>query len=142
MAGFILGSYALGGAVAGFYYGSRTWRSHTEHRFVVTLAWTVGTAVIFYFQLNLVILSMVIFFAGFAISPTLIGGYSLIERQAPARHRTESIAWLSTSAALGNAVGSTVVGRIIDVYGAIGGYSLPRAMASSPSWSVSSVYVG
>ena len=45
LAGFILGTYALGSAVGGLWYGSRTWHAPVDRRFAVTLCIVVaGTA--------------------------------------------------------------------------------------------------
>ncbi len=42
LAGFILGTYALGSAIGGLWYGSRTWRASVERRFALTLILTVA----------------------------------------------------------------------------------------------------
>ncbi len=42
LAGLILGTYALGSAIGGLWYGSRTWRAPLERRFVITMAITVA----------------------------------------------------------------------------------------------------
>jgi predicted MFS family arabinose efflux permease len=60
--------------------------------------------------------------AGLTISPTLIAGYSLIERQAFAARRTEAMTWLSSAISVGVAMGSAVCGRIIDDAGPRWGY--------------------
>ena len=64
--------------------------------------------------------------AGLTISPTLIAGYGLIERQAPGSRRTEAMTWLSSAISIGVACGSAACGRIIDDAGPRWGYGSRR----------------
>jgi MFS family permease len=122
LAGFILGAYALGSAVGGLCYGSRTWHVPVHRRFALTLCTVaVGTAT-FWALPGLAVLAAVIFCSGLAISPTFIAGFSLIEQQAPAQRRTEGMAWLTSAISVGVAVGSAVAGHVIDADGARWGY--------------------
>jgi MFS family permease len=123
LAGVILGIYALGSAIGGLWYGSRTWRARLERRFVVTLCCTVAGVSTFWAQPRLMSLALVIFFCGLTISPTLIAGYGLIERQAAAGRRTEGMTWLSSAISVGVAGGSAAAGHIIDAAGPHWGYA-------------------
>jgi MFS family permease len=122
LAGFILGTYALGSAVGGLWYGSRTWRAPLERRFAVTLGCTVAGVATFWAMPGLASLTAVIFFCGLTISPTLIAGVGLVERQAPVERRTEGMAWLTSTISIGVAAGSAIAGHINDVGGARWGY--------------------
>lgn len=122
LAGFILGTYALGSATGGLWYGSRIWRASLERRFAVTLCCTVTGVATFWLMPGLLCLAVVIFFSGLTISPTLIAGYGLVERQAPVARRTEGMAWLSSSISVGVATGSALAGQLIDAGGARWGY--------------------
>ena len=82
LAGFILGTYALGSATGGLWYGSRQWRAPVETRFAVTLVLTVLGVATFWAQPNLVTLTCGIYLCGLTIAPTLIAGFSLLEAQA------------------------------------------------------------
>ncbi len=123
LAGVILGIYALGSACGGLWYGSRTWRVRLERRFIVTLCCTVAGVATFWAQPGLTSLAVVIFFCGMTISPTLIAGYGLIERQAPVERRTEGLTWLGSAISVGVAGGSAAAGHIIDVAGPHWGYA-------------------
>jgi MFS family permease len=123
LAGIILGSYALGSAIGGLLYGSRTWRTPVERRFLISLCCTAAGISTFWAQTGLLSLVLVIFISGLTISPTFIAGYSLVEGQAPAHRRTEGMAWLSSSISVGVASGSAVVGHVIDASGARWGYA-------------------
>ena len=127
LAGVILGIYALGSAIGGLWYGSRSWRSPMEWRFILTLAVTVGGVATFWAQPGLLSLAACVLIAGLTISPTIIAGYGLIERQAPGAHRTEALTWLSSSISVGVACGSAACGRIIDTAGPRWGYAFAAA---------------
>ncbi len=122
LAGFILGTYALGSGIGGLWYGSRAWRAPLERRFVLTLVLTVAGVLTFWTQPSLISLDAGMLVAGLTISPTLIAGYGLIERQAPSARRTEAMTWLSSTIAVGVATGSSICGRIVDTAGPRWGY--------------------
>ncbi len=124
VAGLVLGTYALGSAIGGLWYGTRHWRAPLERRFVITLGCTVAGVATFWLQRGFAPLFAVIIFAGMSIAPTLIAGYGLIERQAPPERRTEGMTWLSSAISVGVATGSPLAGHLIDAYGARWGYLL------------------
>ncbi len=127
LAGFILGTYALGSATGGLWYGSRQWRTPVETRFAVTLTLTVLGVATFWAQPNLVTLTCGIYLCGLTIAPTLIAGFSLLEAQAKPGRRTEAMSWLSSGIGVGVAVGASVVGFILDAYGPRVGYGFAAA---------------
>jgi MFS family permease len=122
LAGFILGCYAGGSAVGGVWYGSRTWRAPVHRRFAITLCLVVAGTATFWAMPGLAVLAAVIFFCGFAISPTLIAGFSLVDGQAAAGRRTEGLTWLTSAISVGVAGGSAVAGQLVDHGGARWGY--------------------
>jgi len=118
VAGLILGTYALGSAVGGLWYGSRHWRAPMERRFTITAALTVLGVSAFWAMPGLLALGAVGFVAGLAISPTLMTAYAILESQAQPRRRTEAMAWLGSTISVGVALGSALAGHIVDAYGA------------------------
>jgi MFS family permease len=127
LAGFILGTYALGSATGGLWYGSRQWRSSLQTRFAVTLTLTVLGVATFWAQANLVTLTCCIYLCGLTIAPTLIAGFSLLETQAKPGRLTEAMSWLSSGIGVGLAVGASLVGFILDAHGARVGYAFAAA---------------
>jgi len=127
LAGFILGTYALGSATGGLWYGSRQWRSSLPTRFAVTLTLTVLGVATFWAQPNLVTLTCCIYLCGLTIAPTLIAGFSLLEAQAKPGRLTEAMSWLSSGIGVGLAAGASVVGFILDAHGARVGYAFAAA---------------
>jgi MFS family permease len=131
VAGLVLGTYALGSAIGGLWYGTRHWRAPLERRFVITLGCTVAGVATFWLQPGFASLFAVIIVAGMSISPTLIAGYGLIEQQAPPERRTEGMTWLSSAISVGVATGSPVAGHLIDAYGARWGYLFAAACGAA-----------
>lgn len=123
LAGLVLGTYALGSAAGGLWYGSRPWRAPLERRFALTLGLSAAGVALLPFQPGVGTLFAVIFAAGVTISPTLIAGFALVERQAAEHRRTEGMTWLSSSISVGVATGSPIAGRLIDSFGARWGYA-------------------
>jgi len=124
LAGFILGTYALGSASGGLFYGARRWRSPLSRRFAITMAVTVAGVATFWAQPDLITLTCVIYLCGLTIAPTLIAGYSIVEAQALPGRLTEATTLLSTGISVGVAAGSTVVGFVLDSHGPRTGYVL------------------
>jgi MFS family permease len=118
VAGLILGTYAFGSAVGGLWYGSRHWKAPLGRRFAITAALTVAGVSTFWAVPGLLVLDAVGFIAGLAISPTLMTGYAILERQAPPHRTTEAMAWLSSTISVGVAFGSAFAGHITDAHGA------------------------
>jgi MFS family permease len=116
--GLILGTYALGSAVGGLWYGSRQWHAPIGRRFTITAALAVAGVSTFWAMPGLLALDGVGFLAGLAIAPTLMAGYAILEGQAPAHRTTEAMAWLSSTISVGVALGSAFAGHIIDANGA------------------------
>jgi len=131
LAGFILGTYALGSATGGLWYGSRQWRAPIENRFALTLTLTVLGVATFWAQPNLITLTCGIYLCGLTIAPTLIAGFSLLEAQAKPGRRTEAMSWLSSGIGLGLAAGSSVVGFILDAHGPRAGYAFAAACGAA-----------
>jgi predicted MFS family arabinose efflux permease len=108
--------------VSGLWFGSRHWRISLRSRFMRALcAFTLGLAPIVFIG-NTWIMAGALFLAGFAISPTLITGFSLTERLVPPSLLTEGMAWISTSVGFGVAIGAWAGGRLTEVFGASNAY--------------------
>jgi predicted MFS family arabinose efflux permease len=123
LAGFILGTYALGSATGGLWYGTRAWKAPAARRLAVTLTLTVAGVCTFWVMPDLAALTAVIFLCGLTIAPTLIAGYSLLESTVRPGRITEAMSWLSTGIYVGVAAGSTVAGFVLDALGPRWGYA-------------------
>ena len=63
---------------------------------------------------GLITTAVILFFAGAAVSPTLIAGFTLVERLVPPHRLTEALPWASTALAIGFALGSAASGWLVD----------------------------
>ena len=131
LAGLILGTYAVGSATGGLWYGARRWQAPLHRRFLITLAGMVLGVAPLWALPSVPVLFGVIFLSGLSIAPTLIGGFSLIERKVPRRLLTEGMTLLSTAIGVGLAVGPPVAGRLIDAHGAHWGYVFALACGTA-----------
>ncbi len=122
LAGFILGSYALSSAIGGLWYGSRHWRASLGRRFLTTAILAAAGAASFVAMPGLLALECTCLVAGFAIAPTLIASYAILERQALPHRQTEAMAWLGSTISIGVALGSAIAGHLLDAHGARSGY--------------------
>ena len=122
--GTILGAFAVGSALGGLWYGTRHWRAPLEQRFALSLvAYAAGMSAVLV-EPGLLVLGASMLIAGAGVSPMLITGYAIAERQAPARRRTEAMAWIGSAILTGAAGGSALAGPIINAGGARAAYLL------------------
>ncbi|TRW44151.1 MFS transporter [Georgenia yuyongxinii] len=127
-AGVLLGIFSLGSVIAGLLYGAHTWTGPAWRRFLVgVVALAVGTA-LFLLVDSLAVMGAVMFVTGFAISPTIINGNSMIQHIVDRHRLTEGLTWLSTGVNVGVSVGSSVAGSLIDADGSHGGFAMVALM--------------
>ncbi|TDE23959.1 MFS transporter [Nonomuraea mesophila] len=129
-AGFLVGAFAGGSMVSALWFGSRHWRISLRGRFVRALAMLVVGLLPIMFIGNVWIMAFALFLAGFAISPTIITGFSLTERLVPPSLLTEGMAWISTSIGFGVAIGAWAGGRLTEAYGASNAYGFALGAAA------------
>ncbi|MFG1615532.1 MFS transporter [Nonomuraea wenchangensis] len=121
-AGLLLASFAGGSMVSGLWFGSRHWKISLRGRFVRALmVFALGLLPISFIE-NAWVMAAALFLAGFAISPTLITGFSLVERLAPPSLLTEGMAWISTALGIGVAIGAWAGGHLTEAAGASAAY--------------------
>ncbi|MGW4637315.1 MFS transporter [Sphaerisporangium sp. NPDC004334] len=121
--GLLLGSFAGGSMVSGLWYGSRRWRISLRRRFTRGIAvFAAGLTPILLIG-DIKVMAIALFFAGLAISPTIITGYALIERLVPGHLLTEGMSWVSTAVGFGVAIGAWAAGRLTDAFGASNAYA-------------------
>jgi MFS family permease len=122
LAGLILAGAAVGSCAGGLWYGARKWRQAEHVRFAAALVLSaLGTAAL-RFAPGLPLLSLNVLLLGICIAPTLIGGYSILERQARPGRETEALSWVGFCNCAGAGAGSAVTGWAVDAGGAAGGF--------------------
>jgi len=121
-AGPLLGVFALGSLLSGVIAGAVSWKSINATRFrwgMLALALSMTPLP---FVHNVALMAVVLFVAGFAISPTLIAGVAWVEETVPSNRLTEGISILTTGLGAGVAPGAAMAGIVIDRSGASTSY--------------------
>lgn len=106
--------YALGSFFAGITYGALKIRISLPKQLFIALIVAAITTLPLLFVSNLWNLSLVLFIAGAACSPTIIISMSLIDTIVPPEKLTESMSWGTTGIAIGVATGAALSGQLID----------------------------
>ena len=108
---------AAGSLLAGLGAGAFPWKASPQRRFTAGQA-LLGLAVLPLALVgNVPLLFAASFVAGFAIAPTLIAGFSMVESEVPQSRLTEGLAWASMAITVGAALGAAVSGPVIDRIG-------------------------
>lgn len=127
LAGILLAVWALGSLLSGLIVGSVTVRRPPATRY----RWGVLALALAMAPLPWVpvvgVLAVVLFVAGFAISPTLIAAVSWVEGIVPAARLNEGMTIFTTGLVLGVAPGAALVGAVVDAAGASRGFLVPVA---------------
>jgi MFS family permease len=126
-AGGLLAVWASGSFLAGIITGSVHWQASALRRYRVGAVAMACVMLPLPFVDSLPLLAVVLFLAGFTISPTLVASVSLVQTHVPPSRLTEGISWVSTGIGLGVAPGAAVAGRIVDARGASAAYVVPLA---------------
>jgi MFS family permease len=127
--GPLLAIYSLGSMVTGLWYGARRWRAPLSRRFQAGLVLLAVGLIPVALTRSLPLMMVVIFFAGMAISPTLIPGFGLVDRLVDPSRLTEGLSWVATAIRIGITVGAPTAGWIVDGYGVGVAFVVPFAVA-------------
>ncbi len=125
--GPVLAVFALGSLLAGLVSGTVQWQSSNASRFRFFMAALALAVVPLPFVDSLVLLAVVLFVAGFGVSPTLIASVAWIEETVPSGRLTEGISIMTTGMYVGIAPGAAAVGAVIDRHGASASFWVPVA---------------
>lgn len=125
LAGPLLAVWALGSLLSGIVTGAVTWRAANASRFRRGMLGLALSMVPLPFVGSFVAMAVVLFVAGFAISPTLIALTAWVEEVVPAARLTEGMAIVHTGIAAGVAPGAVLAGTVIDHAGASPAYLVP-----------------
>ncbi|MCX9191194.1 MFS transporter [Carbonactinospora thermoautotrophica] len=117
LTGLVLGTWALGSALAGLVYGATRFRTALHRRFLigVTAMWLATFLLLV--PDDVYPLMGLLFVGGFTIAPTLVSGMGLVEALAPKARLTEAMTWATTGITLGATAGVAIGGWAVDEYG-------------------------
>jgi len=116
-AGPLLALVALGSLLAGLAYGARSWRWPLDKRFVASVVVLWGGTVPLVLVPSVVLMAPAATLAGVAIAPTLIAGFTLVQKLVSSGALTEGLNWMITALGVGAAGGAWTAGLISDTVG-------------------------
>jgi len=122
VSGLLLAVWALGSLLSGLVTGAVHLRAGNAARFRWGLLSMGLVMVPLPFVDGFVTLAVVLFLAGFSISPTLIASAAWIEEIVPADRLTEALTVFTTGLGAGIAPGAALVGVVVDSSGASAAY--------------------
>lgn len=125
-ASVVLAVYALGSCLAGVVFGLLHLKGPGERTWLLGIC-AMAVSMILQLAGNLPFLAVALFVAGLAIAPTMVTTMALIEQHVPRANLTEGMTWVGTGLAVGIALGSSVIGWVIDAAGADAGYLVSNA---------------
>jgi predicted MFS family arabinose efflux permease len=125
LSGVLLAVWAFGSLLSGLVAGTVTFRRPpaTRYRWGV-FAFALAMSPLPLVQ-SVVPLALVLFVAGFAVSPTLIAAVSWVESIVPPARLNEGMTIFTTGLVLGVAPGAALVGAVVDAAGASRGFLVP-----------------
>ncbi|HET9649513.1 MAG TPA: MFS transporter [Microlunatus sp.] len=121
--GVILMLWATGSLVAGVVTGTIVWRATPRRRFRVSAVLLAASVLPLLFVDQPIAVAGLLLLSGLAVAPTLISSVALTQASVPSSRLTEALGWTSMGMATGVAVGAAALGRVIDGWGADGGFA-------------------
>ncbi len=117
-AGWVLACFAFGSLLAGLVYGAVQWTAGPGRRFLVAvLLLAVGVTPLLLVA-GLPQLAVIIFVAGFTISPMIISGMGLVQELMAGSRLTEGLTLVGSAVGIGVSAGAAAAGAAVDAVGA------------------------
>lgn len=117
-AGVLLALVAGGSALAGLAYGALHLTSPLHRRYLLATGFLALGLLPLLLAPSVALMAPAALLAGFAISPTLIASFGLVDVLVPVAARTEGFSWLNSGLGVGVALGFAVSGAVADAHGA------------------------
>ncbi|WP_339532884.1 MFS transporter [Pseudomonas mucidolens] len=121
-ASIVLSVYAIGSCLAGLAFGALKLNMSLPRQLLFCGLATALTTLPLLLAVDILGLSLAVFFAGMFFAPTLIVCMALVERVVPPSRLTEGMTWLITGLSIGVAIGAASCGWMIDRFGAPSGF--------------------
>src|SRR5918998_1478752 len=137
LSGVLIAGLAVGSMASGIGWGTVHWTYPLRHRLAVVLVLMTVLSIPLLLISDVWVMLPFVVVAGVAVSPSLISSFTLAELLVPRSAVTEAFTWIGTALGLGVAVGASVAGKIVDVYGANASF-----LVATISAAVAAVVVG
>ena len=133
LAGILLAVNSIGSAVGGALYGGTHFKAPIERQYAVVLALMSVPLFIHMALWSPLPFTVVAFFAGALIAPSITAQSVLVSRFAPAKYATEAFTWSSTFIVSGLGTGMAVGGALIESTGLASAFALAGGAAACMS---------
>lgn len=118
MSGVLIAALAVGSMISGILWGTLQFRNSLPVRLVgvLTALTLLSLPLVLISDVAPMIVAVGVF--GFAISPSLITSFTLVEALVPKSIVTEGYTWVGMAVGLGVAIGASSSGLLVDLFGA------------------------
>lgn len=127
--GLLIAALAVGSMSSGILWGTFRFTAPLQQRLLYVLAAMTLLSIPLVFIDDIVLMGVAVALFGFAISPSLISSFTLVEELVPKAIMTEGFTWVGTALGLGVAVGGSASGLIVDMVGANQAFLVATALA-------------
>ena len=114
LAGPLLACYAAGSLTSGFVFGAVRGAYPPRRSLLVGAGVMTATVLLLPFVGSVWLLAVLLVLAGVGIAPTLISGFTLVEKAVPASAVTEGLTWATTGLVVGFSAATWLAGRLVD----------------------------
>ncbi|ARQ71643.1 MFS transporter [Streptomyces marincola] len=115
VATYLLSALGTGALLGGLWYGGREWTGQPERRLLgLTAALAACYVPLFLVPEHVAAMTALAGVAGVFLAPALACAFVVVDRHAPVGTVTEAFSWLVTTFGVGTAVGTAVVGPVIE----------------------------
>jgi MFS family permease len=118
MSGVLIAGLAVGSMASGIGWGTVHWRLPLRQRLTAVLVLLTVLSIPLLLVHDVWLMIPFVVLAGIAVSPSLIRSFTLAEVLVPRAAVTEAFTWIGTALGLGVAIGASVAGKLVDVFGA------------------------
>lgn len=117
LSGVLIAALAVGSMAAGILWGTLWFTAPLQTRLIHVLAGLTLFSVPLVID-DIVLMGIAVALFGFAISPSLITSFTLVEDLVPKAIVTEGFTWVGTAVGFGVAVGGSSSGLLVELFGA------------------------
>ncbi len=117
LAGPLLACYAGGSMLSGLLFGALRSALPRRRSMLMGAAVMTATVAVLPFVRSTVLLAVLLVLCGIGIAPTLISGFSLVERIVPSSAVTEGLTWATTGLIIGFSSSTWLAGHLVDSQG-------------------------
>lgn len=129
LSGVLIAALAVGSMASGILWGTLQFRTSLHSRLINILVVLTLLSIPLILTGDIWVMVIAVGLVGFAISPSMITSFTLVEKLVPREIVTEGFTWVGTAVGLGVAVGAASSGLLVDMYGANQAFLVATALA-------------